>query len=53
MSSIFQNPTTTVPKKDARIVRIDFQTSELGARRAHMPKNAGKNDYAIQHTKGG
>ncbi len=45
---IFHNPTTTVPRKDSRIVRVDFETNAIGARKVNMPKSV-KNEYSITH----
>lgn len=45
---VFHDKTSTVPKSDPRIERIDFKTSEIGARASAMPKDS-KNDNTIKH----
>jgi hypothetical protein len=51
---IFQNNTKSLPSKkgDSRIVRIDMDKSDLGARKSHIGGVAKKNDNVIRHTKG-
>ena len=49
MADVFKGPsTTTIPKSDPKIVRIDMSKSDLGARKSHLPKNI-KNDNSIKH----
>lgn len=52
-SDIFQESRRTVPRSDARVVRVDFDKSDLGARKSHTSGLAPKNDYSIQHVKQG
>ncbi|HEV2225090.1 MAG TPA: hypothetical protein VGR84_19010 [Candidatus Acidoferrales bacterium] len=35
--SIFQDSTTKLPKKDGQIVKINFEESQIGARKDHVP----------------
>ncbi len=49
---LFQNNTKTLPKNDARVVRIDMDKSDLGARKSHIGGVVKKNDNVIRHTKG-
>lgn len=45
--------TSTIPMSDSRVHRIDFDVSELGARKSHTGKINMKNGNGIQHVKGG
>lgn len=49
---IFGGLPSTVPTKDSRIVRVQFDENELGARKAHLPKPP-RNDMTIEHVKQG
>lgn len=51
-TDIFHDTTSTIPKSDARIARIDFDKEDLGARKSHTSGIHRKNSYAIQHIKG-
>jgi hypothetical protein len=52
MADIFKGPSTTsIPKNSPMIVRIDFDKSDLGARKSQLP-NIPKNDMTIKHVKG-
>ena len=48
MVNIFQDPTKTLPKKDAQIVRISMEEDEIGGRKDHMPK-ASASVNSIKH----
>ncbi len=51
--NIFHDPTKKLPDKDPRIVKIDMETSDIGARKSHLPKSAQvKNQNSIDHVKG-
>ena len=52
-TNIWQDSTKTVPKSDSRIVRVDFDKSDLGARKSHLSGMHPKNDNSIQHVKQG
>lgn len=43
---------STIPMSDPRVHRIDFEKSDLGARKSHTKGLGGKNSNSIQHTKG-
>jgi hypothetical protein len=52
-TDIFHEPKKEIPKNDGRIVRVDFDQVELGARKSHLariPKN--RNEYTVKHIKG-
>jgi len=51
---IFHNSTKSLPKKSPEnIVRIDFDKSDLGARKSQLARaDTGKNSNTIVHTKG-
>lgn len=46
---IFRDPTKTVPKRDAQIVRVPMDQSEIGGRKDHMPAADKSGDLSIQH----
>lgn len=46
---IFKNSTKSLPKKDPQIERIDFEKSDLGARKEHMPPGDKSAGLAISH----
>lgn len=48
-TNIFQDPTKTIPKGDAQIVRVTFQENEIGGRKDHMPKNDDNSRMSVQH----
>lgn len=51
MSSIFQNPTKSLPKSDAQIVRVPMTQNDIGGRTGHIPNAAaGRSDQmSITH----
>ena len=34
--NIFQNPTKSIPKSDAQIVRVDMEQLDIGGRKSHL-----------------
>jgi len=52
-SDIFQEGRKTIPRSDPRVVRIEFDKSDLGARKSHTAGLAPKNDFTIVHVKSG
>ena len=51
-ANIFKDNTSTVPKSDAKVVRIDFDKSDFGARKSHISGIHKKNSNSISHVKG-
>lgn len=51
--NIFQDSTKTLPRSDSRIHRIEFDVSEIGARKSHISGIAPKNSNTIKHVSGG
>jgi len=47
--NIFQDPTKSVPRKDAQIVRVDFEQSEVAGRKDHLPKQGKSGELPISH----
>ena len=47
--NLWQNPTKTLPKSDSRISRVEFDKSDLAARKSHISGIAPKNDETIKH----
>lgn len=52
MANIFEDKTKTIPKHDGRIVRVEFDKQDLGARKSHISGLAPKNENSIRHVKG-
>lgn len=48
-TNIFQDPTKTVPKRDAQIVRVPMTQEEIGGRTDHMPAANKDGDMSINH----
>lgn len=48
----FHDSTSTVPKSDPKIERIEFDKSDLGARKSHLGMIKHGNPYVIKHVKG-
>lgn len=51
-SDLFQDSTKSIPRTDPRIHRIEFDKSDIGARKSHLSGAAPKNSNTIQHVKG-
>ena len=49
MVDIFKNTTTTVPKSDPMIVRVDMETQEIGGRKSILPANSKSDAMTITH----
>jgi hypothetical protein len=47
-TSIFQDPTKSVPKSDEQIVRVDMQEQQIGGRLSSLPQQK-TNDATISH----
>jgi len=52
-SDLFQDSSKTIPRSDPRIHRIDFDHSEIGARKSHISGAIPKNTNSIRHVKEG
>lgn len=52
-SDLFHDTTSTVPRSDPRIVRIELNKEDIGARPSHISNLHPKNSYGIQHVKAG
>jgi len=48
-ADLFHDSTKSVPRGDARVVRVDFDHEEIGARRSHIKGISPKNSYSIRH----
>jgi len=48
---IFEMPHKSIPDSDPRVVRIEFDKSDIGARKSHISGVAPKNNMTIQHSK--
>lgn len=49
---VFHNPTKSIPKGDSRIVRVEFDKQDQGARKSHISGIAPKNSNVIKHVSG-
>lgn len=49
MPDIFRDPTKALPKKDEQIVRIDFEESQIGARKSHIPPPKKNDVMSVSH----
>ena len=48
--NIWHESIKTVPKSDPQVVRIEFDKSDLGARKSHLPTaSAFKNGNVVKH----
>lgn len=53
MADLFKSPRSKIPRNDSRITRIEFEESEVGARKSHLPKMTKSDKMAIVHVKSG
>lgn len=37
-TDLFREPTTSIPKSDPQIVRVDMEQQDIGGRKSHLPK---------------
>lgn len=49
---IFHNPATSIPKSDPKLIRIDFDVEETGARKSHTKGLHKRNGLVINHVGG-
>lgn len=49
MANIFQDNTKSLPKKDEQIVRVNFEQSDIGGRKDHMPAEKKSGIMSIKH----
>lgn len=47
--NIFNDPTKSIPKSDAQIVRVDMEQMDIGGRKSHLPSQDKSNDMSISH----
>ena len=46
--NIFQDPTKSVPTKDAQIVRVDMEQLDVGGRKSALPRDS-KSQMSVSH----
>ena len=46
---IFRNSTSSVPKSDPQIVRVDMEEIQIGGRKSHLPKTYKENRLSVTH----
>lgn len=51
--NIFQDPTKSVPTKDAQIVRVDMEQLDIGGRKSHLPATSKSDAMTITHVGSG
>jgi hypothetical protein len=49
MVDIFKNTTTSLPKSDPQIVRIDMDQSDIGGRKSAMPGQEKSDKLSVSH----
>lgn len=49
MVNIFQDPTKSVPKSDAQIVRVDMEQLDIGGRKSQLPAADKSSDMSVSH----
>lgn len=49
MTNIFQDPTKSVPKSDAQIVRVDMEQQGIGGRKSSLPPESRSDKMSITH----
>ena len=47
--NIFQDPTKSVPKSDAQIVRVDMEQLDIGGRKSQLPAADKSSDMSVSH----
>ena len=47
--NIFQDPTKSVPTKDAQIVRVDMEQLDIGGRKTHLPGAGKSSEMTVSH----
>ena len=52
MPNLFQDPTKSIPTKDAQIVRVDMEQQDIGGRKSHLPAKHVESDMSITHVPG-
>lgn len=50
--NIFNEPAKSIPRSDSRVIRIEFDKSDIGARKSHISGVASKNGNTIKHVAG-
>lgn len=48
-TSIFQDPSKVIPRRDAQIVRVPMTENEIAGRKDHMPAADKSGDLSIEH----
>jgi hypothetical protein len=47
--NVFKESRNSIPQNDPKVVRIEFDKSDIGATKSHLSGISKKNDYTIQH----
>lgn len=50
-SDLFHDSTKSIPRSDNRVHRIEFDKSDIGARKSHLKGADKKNSNTITHVK--
>ena len=50
--NIFQNPTSSVPKNDPQVVRVDMEQLDIGGRKSHLPGAGKATEMNVTHVAG-
>lgn len=49
MANIFRNSTSSIPKSDPQIVRVDMESSDIGGRKSHLPGQMKSDSLGVSH----
>ena len=47
--NIFQDPSKSLPKSDAQIVRVDMEQQDIGGRKSHLPAQSKSGALGLSH----
>lgn len=50
--NVFQDPTKSVPTKDAQIERVDMEQLDIGGRKSHLPSGSKSDNMTVTHVGG-
>lgn len=50
--SIFQDPTSSIPKSDPQIVRVDMEQLDVAGRKSHLPNANKATNMSVTHVAG-
>jgi hypothetical protein len=48
-TDLFREPTSSIPKSDSQIVRVDMEQQDIGGRKSHLPAQSKSDSMSISH----